>query len=160
MQPTPPCSAPTRWWRTQAPGLLLCWELRLGAYSVCLFVCLFFLLVMLPSEIPKLPTDPPVRGFLVFGNFSFTTPSPGWVSIPNSFVSLFVFYILSYLLSKRMGCLSSCLMSSASVQKLFYGSRSAFKCAFDEFVGEKVISPSYSSTILGLPPITLCYFII
>ena len=28
-----------------------------------LFIYLFFLLVMLPSEIPKLPTDLPVRGF-------------------------------------------------------------------------------------------------
>ena len=38
-------------------------------------------------------------------------------------VSLFlVFYILSYLLSKRMGCLSGWLVSSASVQKLFCGS--------------------------------------
>ena len=25
------------------------------------------------------------------------------------------------------------------------------KCSFDEFVGEKVVSPSYSSAILGLP---------
>ena len=58
MQPTPPCSAPARWWQTRVSGLLLCWE-----YSVCLFVCLFFLPVMLPSEIGKLPTDPPVRGF-------------------------------------------------------------------------------------------------
>ena len=38
-------------------------------------------------------------------------------------VSLFlVFYIFSYLLSKRMGCLSGCLVSSASFQKLFCGS--------------------------------------
>ena len=29
---------------------------------------------------------------------------------------------------------------------------SAFKCSFDEFVGEKVVSPSYSSAILGPPP--------
>ena len=30
----------------------------------------------------------------MFGNFSsFKTPSPGQVSIPNSFVSLFIFYI-------------------------------------------------------------------
>ena len=37
----------------------------------------------------------------MFGNISsFTTPSPGWVSIPNSFVSFFIFYILSYLLLK------------------------------------------------------------
>jgi len=27
-----------------------------------------------------------------------------------------------------------------------------FKCSFDEFVGEKVVSLSYSSTILGPPP--------
>ena len=30
---------------------------------------------------------------------------------------------------------------------------SVFKCSFDEFVGEKVVSPSYSSAILGLPQI-------
>ena len=51
-----------------------------------------------------------------------------------------------------MGCFSGCLMSSAGIQKLFCGIYSAFKCSFDEFVGEKVVSPSYSSAILGLPP--------
>ena len=59
---------------------------------------------------------------------------------------------LLHLLSKRMGCLSGCLMSSASIQKLFCGICSAFKCSFDEFLGEKVVSPSYSSAILGPPP--------
>ena len=43
-------------------------------------------------------------------------------------------------------------MSSASIQKLFCGIYSAFKCSFDEFVWEKVVSLSYSSAILGLPP--------
>ena len=52
-----------------------------------------------------------------------------------------------------MGSFSRCLMSSANIKKLFYGIYSAFKCSFDEFVGEKVVSPSYSSTILG-PPLT------
>ena len=56
------------------------------------------------------------------------------------------------LLSKTMGCFSGCLMSSAGIQKLFCGIYSAFKCSFDEFVGEKVVSPSYSSAILGPPP--------
>ena len=65
----------------------------------------------------------------------------------------FVFYIFSYLLSKIMGCFSGCLMSSANIQKLFCGIYSVFKCSFDEFMGKKVVSPSYSSTILGLPPI-------
>ena len=124
-------------------------------YGLYYYFFLFFLPVMLPSEIPKLPTGPLVRGFLMFGNFSsFMTPSPGQISIPNSFVSLFVFYILSYLLSKTMGCLSGCLVSSARVQKWFCRICSAFKCSFDIFVGEKVVFPSYSSAILG-PPLSV-----
>ena len=51
-----------------------------------------------------------------------------------------------------MGCFSGCLMSSASIQKLFCGIYSALKCSFDEFLREKVVSPSYSFAILGLPP--------
>ena len=51
-----------------------------------------------------------------------------------------------------MGCFSGCLMTSAGIQKLFCEIYSAFECSFDEFVGEKVVSPSYSSTILGPPP--------
>ena len=97
----------------------------------------------------------------MFGNFSFKTPSPGWVSSPNSFVSLFIFYILSYLLSTTMGCLSGCLVSwmlGASIQKLFCGIRLAFKWSFNEFVGEKLVSLSYSSAILGLPTILICVF--
>jgi len=88
----------------------------------------------------------------------FKTPFPGWISIPTYFVSLFIFYILSYLLSKTIGCLSGCLMSSASIQKLFCGICLVFKWSFNEFVGEKVVSPSYSSAILGLPPIFLYFF--
>ena len=42
-------------------------------------------------------------------------------------------------------------MSSAGIHKLFCGIYSAFKCSFDEFLGEKVVSPSYSSAILGPP---------
>ena len=52
---------------------------------------------------------------------------------------------------KTMICFSGCLMSSASIQKLFCRIYSVLKCSFDEFVGEKVVSPSYSSAILGLP---------
>ena len=52
-----------------------------------------------------------------------------------------------------LGCFSGCLMSSAGIQKLFCGIYSAFKCSFDEFVGEKVYSLSYSSAILAPPPI-------
>ena len=87
----------------------------------------------------------------------FKTPFPLWSSIPTSFVFLFIFYIFSYLFLKTMGCLSGCLMSSASIQKLFCGIFSVLKCSFDEFLGKKVVSPSYSPAILGLPHIL--YFI-
>ena len=50
-----------------------------------------------------------------------------------------------------LGCFSGCLMSSAGIQKLFCGIYSAFKCSFEEFVGEKVFSPSYFSAILAPP---------
>ena len=111
---------------------------------------------MLPSVVPRLATDSAVRVFP--GNFSlFKTPFLGRSSIPTSFVSFFVFYIFSYLLSKTMGCFSGWLMSSASIQKLFCGIYSAFKCSFDEFVGEKVVSPSYSSTIFRLYIFSKCY---
>ena len=79
----------------------------------------------------------------------FKTPFPGRSSILPLWS---LFYIFSYLLSKTIGHFSGCLMSSASFQKLFCGIYSVFKCSFDEFVGEKVVSPSYSSTILGPLP--------
>ena len=84
----------------------------------------------------------------------FKTPFLGQISVPTSFVSLFIFYIFSYLFLKTMGCLSGFLMSSASIQKLFCGICSVFQCSFDEFVGEKVVFLSYSSGILG-PPLLL-----
>ena len=71
----------------------------------------------------------------------FKTPFPGRISVPTSFVSLLIFYIFSYLLSKTTGCFSRCLLSSACIQKLFCGISSAFKCSFDEFVGGRKWSP-------------------
>ena len=50
-----------------------------------------------------------------------------------------------------MGWFFGCLMSSAGIQKLFCGIYSAFKCSFDELVGEKVASLSYYSAILAPP---------
>ena len=51
-----------------------------------------------------------------------------------------------------MGCFSGRLMSAASDQKLFCKLCSPFCCSFDEYVEEKVISPSYYSAILTPPP--------
>ena len=93
---------------------------------------------MLPSVVPRIATDLAVRVFPgVWKPLHFKTPFQGWSSVLTSFVSLFIFYIFSYLLLKTMGCFSGCLMSSAGIQKLFCGIYSAFKCSFDEFVGKK-----------------------
>ena len=105
---------------------------------------------MLPSEVPRLVTDLAVKVFPGVWKLLFKIPFLEWSSIPTSFVSIFVFYIFSYLPLKTMGCFSGCLMSSAGIQKLFCGIYSAFKCSFDEFVGEKVVFLSYSSTILEI----------
>ena len=89
----------------------------------------------------------------MFGNFSlFNTPFPGLSSVPPSVVSFFCLIYFSLPLFEDMGCFSGCLMSSAGIQKLFCGIYLAFKCSFDEFVGEKVFSPSYSSAKLAPPP--------
>ena len=104
------------------------------------------------SKIPHRLTGESVSWYLDTSLF-FKTPFLGRISTPTSFVSLFIFYIFSYLPWKTMGCLTGCHISSSSIQKLFCGICSAFKCSFDEFVGEKVVSPSYSSTILGPQPV-------
>ena len=114
------------------------------------FIYFSFQLGCLP-RFENFPQTRQCEGFLCLETSSIKTPFPGWVSVPNSFVSFFIFYILSYLLSKTMGCYSGHLISSASNQKLFCGVCSAFKCSFDEFVGEKVVSPSYFSAILAPP---------
>ena len=111
---------------------------------------------MLPSVVPRLATDSAVIVFPGIWKLLSFLRLPSWDGSPSlPLLSLFVFYIFSYLLLKTMGCFSGCLMSSAGIQKLFYGIYSAFKCSFDEFVGEKVISPSYSYTILGLQYLTI-----
>ena len=69
----------------------------------------------------------------MFGNFSsFMTPSPGQISVPENGLPFWVSGVLCQ-------CSEVVLWNLLSVQMFF-----------DEFVGEKVISPSYSSTILGL----------
>ena len=139
----------------QASELLLCWELLLGMESVGFH----YLFTFPPSYVTlcdsrarhRLASESVFPGVWKLLSF-LRLPFPGQISIPTSFVSLFIFYIFSYLLLKTMGCFSRCLMSSAGIQKLFCGIYSAFKCSFDEFVENKVFSLSYSSAILGLPP--------
>ena len=141
MPPAPLCSAPTCWWQMRASGVLFCWELLLGTV-----ICGFYLLFPSQSGCP-----------LRFKNFPHTrqckTPSPGRISVLSSFVSLFIFYVLSYRLSKTMGCFSGHLMTSASDQKLFCEVCSASGYSFDEFVGEKSGLPTLFLRHLGSSPL-------
>ena len=114
---------------------------------VCGFY-LFSLPVRLPSEIRKLPPDPPVRGFPVVWKLPLLRlpsrdGSPSLTLFPL-FLS-FIFYPTSFW---RQWAAFLGLMSSASNPKLFCGVCSVFKWSFDEFVGKKVVSLSYSSAIL------------
>ena len=109
---------------------------------------------MLPSVLPRLTNDLAVRVFPgVWKLLSFLDSLPGMELPPYLFCLFFrlLYFFLPVL--KTMICSSGCLMSSASIQKLFCEIYSALKCSFDEFVWEKVVSPSYSSAILGLPPL-------
>ena len=122
-----------------------------GFRHVICGVYLFFLPVRLPSKIQKLPPDPPVRRFPGIWKLALLPLSSQGGSPSLALLSLFIFYVLSYLVLKTMGCFSGRLMSSASDQKLFCEVCTTFKCSFSEFVGEKLVSPSYSSTILAPP---------
>ena len=151
MWPTPPCPAPACYWWVQASALLLRWGSYCWARNLWGLIVYFSSLLCCPLCFQGSAQTRQWECFLVFGNFSLLRlPSQaGAPSLP--LLSLFLsFYIFSYLHSKTMGCFSGCLMSSASIQKLFCAIYSAFKCSFDEFVGEKVVSPSYSSAIFCL----------
>ena len=107
---------------------------------------------MLPSGVPRLATDLPVRVFPgVWKLLSFLRlPSQdGSPSLPLCLSFYLLYFFLPPFEDNRL--LFWVPESSAGIQKLFCGIYSVFKCSFDEFVGEKVVSPSYSSAILGLP---------
>ena len=79
------------------------------------------------------------------------TPSPGWVSIPKSFVSFFVFYILSYLVLKRMDCLLGAWCPLPVFKSCFVEIAQYSNDPLKNLWGKKLASLSYSSAILGLP---------
>ena len=129
-----------------------CWACNL----LVLIIYLFFLPVMLPSVLPRLATDSAGRVFPgvwkpLLSPFLGRDSLPRMELPPHLLCLFFCLLYFSYLFLKTMICFSGCLMSSASIQKLFCRIYSMLECSFDEFVGEKVVSLSYSSAILGPP---------
>ena len=75
------------------------------------------------------------------------------VQVSSLFFCLcFFFFLLPYPGTWGVSCLLGGLRSSVSIQWVFYKSSSTCRCISDVFVERKVISASYSSTILKLLP--------
>ena len=149
----------------QASAQLLRWGSYCRPHNVRVLIVYFSSLLCCPLCFQSSAQIRQWEGFLVSGNCSlFKTPFPGRDSLPRTelrpslfclFFSLLYFFVPPF---EELGCLSGWLMSSAGLQKLFCGIYSVFKCSFDEFVGEKAFSLSYSSAILA-PPDLLNYML-
>ena len=123
----------------------------------CLFVCFFppCYVALCASKARHRLGSESVSWCLETSLFLRLPSRDGAPSLPLWSLCLLYFFLP---LLKTMDCFSGCLMSSASIQKLFCGIYLAFKCSFDEFVGEKVVSPSYSSTIFDIFILVWRYF--
>ena len=137
------------------------WDTFLLGVAFRHVICGFYLLflpVRLPFEIRKFPPDPPVRGFPRVWKLPLLW-LPSWDGSPSlallSFFLSFIFCPASFWRQWAAFLDAWCtLLETRRDQKLFCGVCSALKCSFDEFIGEKVVSPSYSSTVLASTPRT------
>ena len=145
LQPTPPCSAPTCWWWMRASGLL-----SLLGVAVRHIICGFYLYIYFSSQLCcplRFQNSPQTRWwerFPVFGNFySFKTPFSGWISIPNSFVSLFISYIFSPFKDNGLPFWVPDVLCQHS--EIVFWNLLSIQCSFDEFVRRK-------SSFCSIPP--------
>ena len=106
---------------------------------------------MLPSVLPRLATDSAASVSWCLETSLLDSP-PG-MELPPCLLCLF-FHLLFFFLpvfedNDLLFWVPDvlCQHSEGVLWNLF-----SVKCSFDEFVGEKVVSPSYSSAILGPPP--------
>ena len=154
MHPMPPCSDSTCWWRLQALGVAV----RHIICGVYLFIYLFIFppgyVALWDSKTSNRPTSENVSWYL---ETSLLRLLPRMDLCPYLFCLSFYLLLFCPTSFEDNGLPFWVLMSSASIQRLFCGIFSAFKCSFNEFVGEKVVSPSYSSAFLGLPPLPFFY---
>ena len=95
MQPVSPCPAPSCKWWVQVSALLLYWGSYHWAHNLwVLIIYLFFLSVMLPSEIPRLVTESPVRVFPGVWKLLSFLRFPSWDGSPSlTLLSLFLSFI-------------------------------------------------------------------
>ena len=126
-----------------------CWACNL----LVLIIYLFFLPVMLPSVLPRLATDSAARVFPGVWKPLLRFPSRGGVpSLPplSPFLS-FIFFPTCIWRQWSAFLGAWCFLPAFRRFFFFNGIYSALKCSFNEFVSEKVVSPSYCSANLGPP---------
>ena len=129
-----------------------CWSaliLCAGISPLCsLHPCCCTLLRGSEASLHTHPPSPPVNGLPSVCKLFLLHSSLPEVQVPSLFFCLcFSFFLLPYQGTWGVSCLLESLRSSASVQYVFYRNCSTCRCSFDVFVGRKVISTSYSSTI-------------
>ena len=151
MQPAPTCPAPARWWLMWASLLLLHWELQLGMYCCCFFPPPGYV-ALWDSKAPHRPTSEKVSCCL-------ETSPPSWLPPQDEspFLTLLSFCLLYFVLCpfEENGlpfCVPGVLRQYSEIVlwKLL-----SIQMIFLWICGLPVLS--YSSTILGPPPI-LQYF--
>ena len=99
------------------------------------------------------PQSPPAKGLpSVWKRFLLHGSLPEVQVLSLFFCLCFFLFLLPYPGMWGISCLLGGLRSSASIQWVFCRSCSTWRCISDVFVGRKVISMSYSSAILKLPP--------
>ena len=132
--------------------------LRWGSYRWArnlwvLIIYLFFLPIMLPSVLPRLATDLAVRVFPgVWKPLFLRLPFwDGALFLP--LLSLFfVFYIYPTSFRRKWPSFLGAWCPLPAFRNCFVEFTQRLNVLLMNLWGEKVVSPSYSSTILGLPP--------
>ena len=151
MQLTPPCSAPSCWWLT-----LSVWATSPLGIVVRHVICGFYFFIYFPpgyvalwvSKTPHRSASEKVSWCLETSPLSQLPP---WDESPSlTLLSLFLPFIFcptsfrrqwAAFLGPTLPCRLPCLVSSASIHKLFCGICSVFRWSFGEFVGKKVVPP-------------------
>ena len=141
-------------WATSPLGVVV----RSVICGVYLFICLFNYLFFPPSyialwyfKIPHRPASKRVSWYLETSPLSWLPPQDGSLSL--TLLSLFLSFIFCPTsFWRQLTAFLGAWCPPPAFRSCFIEFDQAFKWSFNEFVGEKVVSPSYSSTILGLPP--------
>ena len=146
----------------QRSALLLRWESYHWARNLwVLFIYLFFLPVMLPSAFPRLTTDSAVRVFSGVWKLLSFFKTPSWDGSPSLpllplFLS-FIFFPTSFW--RQWAAFLDAWCPLPAFRSCFVESTQRSNVLLMN-LWEKVVSPSYSSAILGPPPILYFLYVL